>query len=361
MRHHIANALLVFVACSAWAGGAAAGDSGNQIDAYLYLSAEGERNFDRSKNEVDQSEATPTADLLVSDSIGAFRGLVEYLFNDDEHELERLQVGWAPDDDWMIWAGRYHRPYSYWNTRFHHGQYLQTSIDRPALEEWEDDRGFLPSHATGLLLEWNGTDKAGGGLQIAVAAGAGPQFDNQLEPLDLLSPEKGHDLGGDLHIAYLPDALGEDQIGISFGATRIDSKESRLNDPPLSYIDQATASAYTDWQIRRWRLISALVYIRNELNSVGGTSTDQSFVAGYAQLQYEASDRWTLYTRRENRWGDRDNDYLKYFPESLSQASILGVRFDFFRHQALTFELARNHSPSDDYSQVRIQWSAVLQ
>lgn len=359
MRLHTPVGALLLT-CSVISGHALA-DGPNEIDAYLYLSGKAEWNFDRSKNEIDQSKVTPSADLLLSDSSGAFRVLAEYLLTDDEHELERLQLGWAPSEETMIWIGRYHRPYSYGNTRLHHGQFLQMSIDRPALEKWEDDHGILPYHSTGLLAEWHHTGAAGEGLQIAAAVGADTEFDNGLEPLDVLDPEGGHKLGGDFRIAYLPDALGENQIGVSFSTSEMDVTGSDLNTPPLSQINQHTASVYTDWQKERWRLLSTLVYVRNLLDSAGNSESDQSFVVGFAQVQFEASDRWTMYARRENRWGDHPDQYLRYFPQSLSQASIVGVRLDFLRRQALTFEASRNHSPSDDYSQFRIQWSTVLQ
>jgi len=362
MRLHTpVGALLLFATCGAVTGNASADDAGDQLDAFLYLSAMGELNFDRSKDEIDQSKTRPSADLLLTDSTGSFRALAEYLVTDDEHELERLQLGWAPNEETMLWIGRYHRPYSYGNTRLHHGQFLQMSIDRPALEKWEDNDGILPYHSTGLLAEWHHTGAAGEGLQIAGAIGADTKFDNGLEPFDVLDPERGHKLGGDFRIAYLPDALGENQIGVSFSTSKMAVTASDLNTPPLSQIDQHTVSIYADWQKDRWRLLSTLVYVRNLLDSVGDTESDQSFVVGFAQLQLEASDHWTLYTRRENRWGDQHDEYLRYFPESLSQASIVGARLDFLRRQALTFEASRNHSSNDDYSQFRIQWSTVLQ
>jgi hypothetical protein len=67
-----------------------------------------------------------------------------------------------------------------------------------------------------------------------------------------------------------------------------------------------------------------------------------------------------VYARQENRWGDRNSEYLTYFRDSVSQASIAGVRFEFLRRQAFTLELSREHSPADDYSRVAIQWSALI-
>jgi hypothetical protein len=340
---------------------AGAADTSNRTDAFFYLSGKAERNFNRTDHEVDGSEASPSVDALITSSIGQFRGLAEYLLTDDEHDLERFELGWAPDEDTMVWIGRYHRPYSYGNTLHHHGQYLQTTIERPALEEWEDDDGYLPAHATGLLMETHQTSETGSGLHVALAAGAGTVLDeNGLKPFDVLHPESGHDLGGDLRVAYLPDALGENSIGASVSYSKMECKSCESSAPPLSDLYLGTASGYVDWRLHQWHLLSTVIYARGELNHTDGSSSDQSFWSGYAQVEFAASDRWTAYVRQENRWGDRNSEYLTYFRDSISQASIAGIRFEFLRRQALTLELSREHSPADDFSKIAIQWSALV-
>ena len=62
--------------------------------------------------------------------------------------------------------GRYHTPINYWNTAFHHGQWLQTTIARPEMIQFGGR--FLPVHFVGALVEgsvpaggWNLNYKAG--------------------------------------------------------------------------------------------------------------------------------------------------------------------------------------------------------
>ena len=64
--------------------------------------------------------------------------------------------------------GRYHTPINYWNTAFHHGQWLQTTIARPEMIQFGGR--FLPVHFVGALVEgsvpaggWNLNYKAGVG------------------------------------------------------------------------------------------------------------------------------------------------------------------------------------------------------
>lgn len=78
-----------------------------------------------------------------------FRVFDEYFITPEEHDLERLQLGYEIVPDTVIWLGRYHQPASAWNTEHHHGGCLQTAITRPAIDNWEDEEGLIPQHITG--------------------------------------------------------------------------------------------------------------------------------------------------------------------------------------------------------------------
>ena len=45
-------------------------------------------------------------------------------------EIARFQAGWRFTPRTTLWMGRFHNPQGYWNTQYHHGTYLQTSISR---------------------------------------------------------------------------------------------------------------------------------------------------------------------------------------------------------------------------------------
>ena len=49
--------------------------------------------------------------------------------------------------------GRYHTPINWWNTAFHHGQWLQTTISRPEMTQFGGR--FIPVHFVGALVEGN--------------------------------------------------------------------------------------------------------------------------------------------------------------------------------------------------------------
>jgi hypothetical protein len=73
-------------------------------------------------------------------------------------EVERLIVRYDASDFFKVSFGRYHTPINYWNTAFHHGQWLQTTISRPEMTQFGG--GFIPVHFIGSLVE--GALPAGG-------------------------------------------------------------------------------------------------------------------------------------------------------------------------------------------------------
>ncbi len=83
------------------------------------------------------------------------KSLVELVFEVDAQgavsaDFERAQVGYILNDKMTLWGGRFHTPYGYWNTAFHNGAQIQTSILRPRFLAFGDKGGVLPAHMVGL-------------------------------------------------------------------------------------------------------------------------------------------------------------------------------------------------------------------
>jgi hypothetical protein len=66
-------------------------------------------------------------------------------------DTERMQIGYTISNDLTVWAGRFHTPFGYWNTAFHHGGQIQPSIQRPRFLAFEDSGGVMPDHSNGAL------------------------------------------------------------------------------------------------------------------------------------------------------------------------------------------------------------------
>jgi len=90
-------------------------------------------------------------------------------------EVERSFIRYDYNDLFKISAGRYHTPIGYWNTAFHHGLWLQTTVRRP--EQVKVGGTFVPVHFLGLLAEGK---LPSSGLGLSYAAGVGNGRDEVL-------------------------------------------------------------------------------------------------------------------------------------------------------------------------------------
>lgn len=66
-------------------------------------------------------------------------------------ELERGIIKYTHNDHFKVSFGRFHTPINWWNTAFHHGQYLQTTVARPEMTRFGGE--FIPVHFVGAQLE----------------------------------------------------------------------------------------------------------------------------------------------------------------------------------------------------------------
>lgn len=85
-------------------------------------------------------------------------------------EVERSIIRYDYDDFFKLSFGRYHTPIGYWNTAFHHGAWLQTTIGRPDMIRIGGT--FIPVHFVGFLAEGN-IPSGGAGLSYNIGVGNG--------------------------------------------------------------------------------------------------------------------------------------------------------------------------------------------
>jgi hypothetical protein len=85
-------------------------------------------------------------------------------------EVERSIIRYDYNDFFKLSFGRYHTPIGYWNTAFHHGAWLQTTISRPEMVKFGGT--FIPVHFLGFLAEGN-IPSGGAGLSYNVGVGNG--------------------------------------------------------------------------------------------------------------------------------------------------------------------------------------------
>lgn len=306
-------------------------------------------------------------DFYLTPQLGTrFKSLVELIFevNDEGEtvaELERLQIGYAFSDSLSLWAGRYHTPLGYWNTAFHHGKQLQTTIQRPKFLDFEEEGGVVPTHMTGL---WGtGAIRPGGGrlgydLYIANGpkiSGSGIDGNGKLDPNPF--SDDNHDLAVGLHVSYdFPGALD----GLRFGLHALRS-EANAYDPSgtrISRSDLNLIGGYGAYTTDNWELIGEIYEFLNRDRS-GGSGTHASTL-GFLQAG-RLIGSFTPYTRFEFASLDQGDNYFSRLREGHSyRRGLAGVRYDLTPKSALKLEA--NHTriinrDRDDYFEISSQFS----
>jgi hypothetical protein len=311
----------------------------------------------------EEFEFTPTVDAIFSRSSGKRRLMAEFLVNDEEQELERFHYGWQLSEDTRLLLGRFHHSATFWNTQYHHGAYMQTAIVRPSIEEFEDFGGILPMHVTGILIDQRETFDAGTALEMSFSAGLSARLDgNSLEAFNLLDPRSGFEPGINARLAFFPDALGENQIGLSLGKHNVQVDDSTpvdgFWDPTANEIELETFGLHASWSRGRWRLLASSTSVSAAARG-GVDDSNRDFVASYLQTELDINATIGIHVRAENTTGDES--YSSLFTRYTRRQLVGGVRWEVADNHALTFELADGVSQDDDFRRASIQWSFVLQ
>jgi hypothetical protein len=306
------------------------------------------------------------ADVVFGLTHEQFRVFGEYFITSEEHDLERFEVGYEVVPDTMVWVGRFHQPASAWDTEHHHGRYLQTAITRPAIENWEDERGLIPQHITGALVESIWPFRAQSGLQFNAGAGVGPSLRADAnEPIDLIGSNPGrHGASFMGRLAYLPDYVGTSSAGLLFGHDQLYASPQMAGAALRSnHVVLTIYGVYADWTLDAWRIIGAGYYVDVGLDA---PTPDESFMSGYLQFERHLSHRLTAFTRIEDSARMQRSRYVDLLDVPSSNIDIAirrqagGLRWDYAASQALTMEFGHEASLTQRGNEVRLQWSAVI-
>jgi len=333
-----------------------------QYDLLLMPSAQAAGTFNRHAPVTEIVDEVVQIDTLFTVQRGPFKLFGEYLISDHEHDLERFQLGWQATQDTVVWIGRYHQPTSVWNHDHHHGQYLQTSITRPFLDEWEDLGGILPQHFTGMLVE--SAHKAFGSwrLRTAIAGGLAPIITpDGLEPFDLLHPDSDHhQVGFQARASLHPGEFTESGFGLLVATDELPA--IGLTAPPIPGLDHAdlkVLGAFGIYAANDWKVHATWYHVDTHLNSPTA-SVHGAFGVGYVEAERRLPHELTGFLRWEGSDNASDVAYLKLFRMFVRQRNVIGLRWDFLPRQALTLQLSDTNTLDGHFSDIRLQWSAAF-
>ncbi len=122
-------------------------------------------------------------------------------------DVERAIIRYDQNDQLKLSLGRYHTPVNWWNTAYHHGLWLQTTIARPEMVRFGGQ--FIPVHFVGGLLE--GSIPANGlnlGYNVGLGNGRGPVASRADD-----AGNSNNDLAWLANVFIRPDKLYPLQVG----------------------------------------------------------------------------------------------------------------------------------------------------
>ncbi len=268
--------------------------------------------------------------------------------NEFKAGVERLIIRYEFSDRFKLSGGRYHSPIGYWNSAFHHGAWLQTTVSRPEMAKFGSK--IIPIHFVGVLLEGS---LPGNQLGLSYMAGLGNG-----RHANIVQPGDAGDINGDnawmVQLNASPTRLFGFRTGIGYYSDTV-SPSDRAD------IDEKTLSAYVAWEKESPEFI--LEYLHSEHEFVANSSVSGNVDAWYAQFAYRLSGsnrQWKPYARYESTEVD-DSDPLLGDQGLDYEAAILGVRWDFSAYAALKAEYRNeefdNGGKEDNF---RLQVSFVL-
>jgi hypothetical protein len=312
------------------------------------------------------------------------RGLVELAFEADRNgaiatDLERLQLGYLFNDAAIGWLGRFHTPYGYWNTAFHHGLQIQTSTMRPRFLDFEDKGGILPAHTTGVWL--NGTfPTATGKLGYDLYAGNAPQINGTgtgtalatAHPAGFSSAVNAGTYAGTGTLSMRQSGSTAGRTSSGFNAWiepgAVDGLRLGLHGLRGEVIDDFANSTllkmlggYYAYSTEKWEALGEYYRFRNQDRS-GATGTHASW-AGYMQLGYTVG-KWTPFARVERARLDQTDNYFGVQESGRSYDRwAMGLRYELDPRAALKTEFTstrkRDLGPgvTDKYPELRVQYA----
>jgi hypothetical protein len=333
-----------------------------QHEFLLMPSAQAVGTFDRQAPVTEVVDEVVQADMLFSLQKGPLRLFGEYLVSDHEGDLERFQLGWQVSQDTVIWFGRYHQPTSVWNHEHHHGQYLSTSITRPAMDEWEDLGGILPQHFTGTLIESSNPAFGDWRLRWALGAGIAPRITRDgLEPFDLVHPDsRRRQVGYQARASLHPGEFTETGFGVFAASDELPT--IGLATAPianLDHVDLKLLGGFAAYASNDWKVLATVYHASTRLIAPLTTRSD-GFAVGYVEVERRFAGDFTAFARWEDSANGSDAAYLQLFPAFFRTKHIGGVRWDFMQRQALTLQLTDSHTTKGRFSTIGVQWSAAF-
>ncbi|MFZ5864043.1 MAG: hypothetical protein ACOYXR_14550 [Nitrospirota bacterium] len=308
---------------------------------------------DNNVEENNGAFAIGPVDFYVAESLGPRMDvLTEIAFESGIVDLERLQISYLFSDALKVSAGRFHSSLGYWNTAYHHGAFLHTTIKRPFFLNFEDEGGVLPVHSVGLLASGRlftdaGEFAYGAFVGNGSSISTGPPL--ELDPNNESDPNKNKAVG--LRAMISPTGLHGWTVGASGYSSRVIDDQAPLTLDVTQTILGADA-VYLNGSIE---LIAEYFLVRDK-NKLGTDTTNNHLY--YVQLGREFDGRVTPYVRHEQMSLDESDPYMDALSAIDNRTETAGVRVRVGDQSVLKFEgRFITDNGSDSHQEYGAQWA----
>ncbi len=287
------------------------------------------------RNGVASSAAVGDVDLFLTSVLTTKTSVLsEIVFSENsnqtfETDVERLLLKYDFNDYLKLSFGRYHTATSYYNSVFHHGQWLQTTADRPLVVEFSDHGGLLPSQAIGASI--TGIIPSGAlGLSYIFEYGSSdtvrPDITNPTDPA--VDENNGNAVTAGL--AAKPDWAPGLDIGGSFYHDRINP-----NGGPF-HIGQGIYSVHAVYETPRFEFLNEAFLIQHDVQETGVTFNTPAF---YSLISEKFAERWRPYFRYQ--YVNASGRSPVFEDINLRHGPSGGLRYDFNDYFALKIQYDR--------------------
>lgn len=248
-------------------------------------------------------------------------------------DIERIQIGYTVSDALTLWAGRFHTPFGAWNTTYHHGANLQTSISRPHVIEFEDRGGLVPAHSVGLWA--TGKVRLGAGrLSYDTYVANGPSIvDRRLDPGVVTDRDSNKMLG--FNLGYQANQ-GLSGLTLGVHGFQSDVGQYSIGGALRNTTRVRVLGGYVTYDAQDWEVIGEFYGFRNQ-DVAGGPARRSS--AGFVQLGRSFA-AWTPYARYERGSPDAQDNYFRSLRSARPYRHVVaGVKYSLDANSSLKLEL----------------------
>jgi len=253
--------------------------------------------------------------------------------------IERVVIRWDLSEAFKLSIGKYHTGISWWNGYFHHGRWLQTTVDRPSMLGFGGS--LMPIHFVGLLSE--GQFFLSPSFRLKYSLGFGNGRSQALGTAGEAGDVNGNKaLNGSISVA--PSSNFETGVGFYFDQLKLNSSTGVSGTPTNERIFSFFL-AYTEEDPE---FLAEVAHITHD------SGTARSSIAYYAQLAYRLpflKEQLKPYFRFDGSSIDQDDAILNTKLKSKATHSLLtfGLRWDFTTFAAFKNEIQLSEGTDVSY------------